>query len=270
MTSPEFTDPQAIARNAADAIRSRLSLTSVDMGLVLGSGWSAGVDRLGTTLGRIPLSELPGFFAPVVAGHGGDLVAVALPSGKTAVVLTGRTHFYEGRGVEPVVHGVRTVAALGATTMILTNGCGGLDPSWGPGTIVAIRDHINLTGATPLRGATFIDMSTAWTPRLLEVTERVAPGTPTGVYAQFRGPQYETPAEVRMARTIGADRVGMSTALEAIAAREAGLDLLGLSLVTNHAAGVTDAPLDHAEVIAAGKQAAPRLASLLADITAAI
>ena len=153
MTSPEFTDPQAIARNAADAIRSRLSLTSVDMGLVLGSGWSAGVDRLGTTLGRIPLSELPGFFAPVVAGHGGDLVAVALPSGKTAVVLTGRTHFYEGRGVEPVVHGVRTVAALGATTMILTNGCGGLDPSWGPGTIVAIRDHINLTGATPLRGA---------------------------------------------------------------------------------------------------------------------
>ena len=246
MTSPEFTDPQAIARNAADAIRSRLSLTSVDMGLVLGSGWSAGVDRLGTTLGRIPLSELPGFFAPVVAGHGGDLVAVALPSGKTAVVLTGRTHFYEGRGVEPVVHGVRTVAALGATTMILTNGCGGLDPSWGPGTIVAIRDHINLTGATPLRGATFIDMSTAWTPRLLEVTERVAPGT------------------------IGADLVGMSTALEAIAAREAGLDLLGLSLVTNHAAGVTDAPLDHAEVIAAGKQAAPRLASLLADITAAI
>ena len=179
MTSPEFTDPQAIARNAADAIRSRLSLTSVDMGLVLGSGWSAGVDRLGTTLGRIPLSELPGFFAPVVAGHGGDLVAVALPSGKTAVVLTGRTHFYEGRGVEPVVHGVRTVAALGATTMILTNGCGGLDPSWGPGTIVAIRDHINLTGATPLRGATFIDMSTAWTPHLLEVTERVAPGTPT-------------------------------------------------------------------------------------------
>ena len=201
MTSPEFTDPQAIARNAADAIRSRLSLTSVDMGLVLGSGWSAGVDRLGKTLGRIPLSELPGFFAPVVAGHGGDLVAVALPSGKTAVVLTGRTHFYEGRGVESVVHGVRTVAALGATTMILTNGCGGLDPSWGPGTIVAIRDHINLTGATPLRGATFIDMSTAWTPHLLEVTERVAPGTPTGVYAQFRGPQYETPAEVRMART---------------------------------------------------------------------
>ena len=113
-------------------------------------------------------------------------------------------------------------------------------------------------------------MSTTWTPRLLEVTERVAPGTPTGVYAQFRGPQYETPAEVRMARTIGADLVGMSTALEAIAAREAGLDLLGLSLVTNHAAGVTDAPLDHAEVIAAGKQAAPRLASLLADITAAI
>lgn len=270
MTSPEFTDPQAIARNAADAIRSRLSLTSVDMGLVLGSGWSAGVDRLGKTLGRIPLSELPGFFAPVVAGHGGDLVAVALPSGKTAVVLTGRTHFYEGRGVESVVHGVRTVAALGATTMILTNGCGGLDPSWGPGTIVAIRDHINLTGATPLRGATFIDMSTAWTPHLLEVTERVAPGTPTSVYAQFRGPQYETPAEVRMARTIGADLVGMSTALEAIAAREAGLDLLGLSLVTNHAAGVTDAPLDHAEVIAAGKQAAPRLASLLADITAAI
>lgn len=270
MTTTDFSDPGATAQQAADAIRSRLGLATVDMGLVLGSGWSAGVDRLGETLGTIPLDELPGFSRPVVAGHGGDLVAMRVASGRTAVVLTGRTHLYEGRGVEPVVHGVRTVAALGASTMILTNGCGGLKPEWAPGTVVAIRDHINLTGTTPLRGATFIDMTTTWTPSLLDVVEQVAPGTPTGVYAQFRGPQYETPAEVRMARVIGADLVGMSTALEAIAAREAGMDLLGLSLVTNSAAGVAGEPLNHAEVIAAGKEAAPRLASLLSDLTAAL
>ena len=189
-----------------------------------------------------------------------------MSTGRIAAVLTGRTHLYEGRGVEPVVHGVRTVAALGAGTMVLTNGCGGLNPSWEPGTVVAIRDHINLTGTTPLRGATFIDMTTTWTPELVQKVQQIDTSIPTGVYAQFHGPNYETPAEVRMAGIIGADLVGMSTALEAIAAREAGLDLLGLSLVTNLAAGVSPEPLDHAEVVAAGRAAAPRLATLLSRI----
>lgn len=266
MTDVDFTDPTAAAQLAARTIRDRLGIETADLGLVLGSGWSAGADRLGELLGELPLPEIPGFSAPVVAGHGGSLKAVRTAAGRTALVLTGRTHYYEGRGVEPVVHGVRTVAAMGASTMILTNGCGGLHPQWEPGTVVAIRDHVNLSGATPLRGATFLDMTTTWTPALLELVSRIDPEIPTGVYAQFRGPNYETPAEVRMAGIIGADLVGMSTTLEAIAAREAGMDLLGLSLVTNLAAGVAPEPLDHAEVIAAGKAAAPRLADLLARI----
>lgn len=264
MTSDvDFTDPDGVAEKAARAIRGRLGISGADIGLVLGSGWSAGADQLGDPIGEIPLHQLPGFSAPVVAGHGGALKAVRTATGRTAIVLTGRTHLYEGRGVETVVHGVRTLALLGAGTMVLTNGCGGLRRDWAPGTVVAIRDHINLTGATPLRGATFIDMSTTWTPRLLDLVRSTDPAIPTGVYAQFRGPQYETPAEVRMAGVVGADLVGMSTALEAIAAREAGMDLLGLSLVTNLAAGISSEPLDHREVIAAGRAAAPRLADLL-------
>ncbi|WP_306516785.1 purine-nucleoside phosphorylase [Cutibacterium granulosum] len=262
----DFSDPTATAELAARTIRERLGIDRADIGLVLGSGWSAGADHLGEIIGSLPLAEIPGFSAPVVTGHGGDLLAIRVSTGRIAVVLTGRTHLYEGRGVEPVVHGVRTVAALGAGTMVLTNGCGGLNPSWEPGTVVAIRDHINLTGATPLRGATFIDMTTTWTPELVQKVQQIDTSIPTGIYAQFHGPNYETPAEVRMAGIIGADLVGMSTALEAIAAREAGLDLLGLSLVTNLAAGVSPEPLDHAEVVAAGRAAAPRLATLLSRI----
>ncbi len=269
MTSGVDTDtPDSLAAQAAEAIRASLGIEGADIGLVLGSGWSAGADHLGEEIGRMPLASIPGFCAPVVAGHGGDLIAVRTGSGRIAAVLTGRTHFYEGRGVEPVVHGVRTVAALGATTLVLTNGCGGIRRDWAPGTVVAISDHINLTGATPLRGATFIDMTSVWTPCLIELVQGLDPDIPTGVYAQFHGPQYETPAEVRMAGVMGDDLVGMSTALEAIAAREAGLDLLGLSLVTNLAAGVSPQPLDHQEVVAAGRAAAPRLADLLARLVA--
>lgn len=149
---------------------------------------------------------------------------------------------------------------------MLTNGCGGLNPSWPPGTVVALKDHINLTGDTPLRGATFIDMSEAYSRRLREVARRVDASLPEGVYVQFRGPQYETPAEVRMAGILGGNLVGMSTALETIAAREAGLEVLGLSLVTNAAAGLSETNLDHTEVLQAGRDAGPRLASLLAGI----
>ncbi|SDY58789.1 purine-nucleoside phosphorylase [Tessaracoccus flavus] len=183
-----------------------------------------------------------------------------------AAIFTGRTHYYEGRGVEPVVHGVRTAAKWGAETLVLTNGCGGLNPAWAPGTVVLIGDHINLTSDTPLRGATFIDMSEAYSKRLRELAHTVDPDLPEGVYVQFRGPQYETPAEVRMAGILGGDLVGMSTTLETIAAREAGLEVLGLSLVTNAAAGLSEENLNHAEVLQAGKDAGPRLAGLLAGI----
>ncbi|GAA3866847.1 purine-nucleoside phosphorylase [Tessaracoccus defluvii] len=259
-------DPFALAASAADFLRSHFGTDGVDIALVLGSGWSSGADQLGEPLGEIELGAVPGFSKPVVSGHGGALKLVRTTGGRVAAIFTGRTHFYEGRGADAVVHGVRTAAAWGASTLVLTNGCGGLNPAWAPGTVVLINDHINLTGATPLHGATFIDLSEAYSSRLRDVARAVDPALPEGVYVQFRGPQYETPAEVRMAGILGGDLVGMSTTLETIAAREAGLEVLGLSLVTNAAAGMGDSNLDHAEVLQAGRDAGPRLAALLAGI----
>ena len=259
-------DPTKKAHEAVEFLSSRFGLDRIDLALVLGSGWSAAADQLGEGLGEITLGAVPGFSAPVVRGHGGVLKLVRTAGGRSAAVLTGRTHYYEGRGVTPVVHGVRTIAAWGATTLVLTNGSGGLNPTWAPGPVALLRDHINLTGATPLKGAAFIDMTEAYSGRLRDLARTVDPTLPEGVYVQFRGPQYEPPAEVRMAALLGGDMVGMSTALETIAAREAGLDVLGLSLVTNAAAGLAEAGLDHAEVLQAGRDAGPRLASLLAGI----
>ena len=182
---------------------------------------------------------------------------------RRALVFGTRTHFYEGRGVRAVVHGVRTAAAAGCRVIVLTNGCGGLDTAWTPGTAVLIGDHINLTGASPLEGATFVDLTDLYSARLRAICHELEPGMPEGVYVQFRGPQYETPAEVRMAGIMGGSLVGMSTTLEAIAAREAGLEVLGISLVTNLAAGISATPLDHAEVIAAGREAAARVGAML-------
>lgn len=150
--------------------------------------------------------------------------------------------------------------------MVLTNGCGGLNPEWAPGTVVLIKDHINLTGDTPLEGANFVDLSEAYSKRLRDLAKDAAGDLPEGVYVQFRGPQYETPAEVRMAGILGGDLVGMSTTLETIAAREAGMEVLGLSLVTNAAAGLSETNLDHTEVLQTGKDAGPRLAALLSRI----
>lgn len=259
-------DPKELARAAARYVAHTLSVPHIDLALVLGSGWSSGADDLGERLGELELGDVPGFSKPVVSGHGGRLLAVRTASDKVAAVFTGRTHYYEGRGAAPVAHGVRTAAAWGASTVVLTNGCGGLNPGWVPGTPVLIRDHINLTGDTPLEGATFIDLSEAYSRRLRDLAHTVDPDLPEGVYVQFRGPQYETPAEVTMAGILGGDLVGMSTTLETIAAREAGLEVLGISLVTNAAAGMSDENLNHAEVLEAGKQAGPRLAALLAGI----
>lgn len=260
------TQPTQLADEAARFLRDTLHIDAIDIALVLGSGWSSGTEQLGDPLAEIELQRVPGFSKPVVSGHGGRLLVVRTGSGRTAAVFTGRTHFYEGRGTDPVVHGVRTAAAWGAGTLVLTNGCGGLNPEWPPGTVVLLADHINLTGASPLTGATFIDMSEAYSGRLRDVARTVDPDLPEGVYVQFSGPQYETPAEVRMAGILGGDLVGMSTALETIAAREAGLEVLGLSLVTNAAAGLSASQLDHSEVLEAGAAAGPRLAGLLAAI----
>jgi purine-nucleoside phosphorylase len=263
-------DPYAVARRAGTSIRERFGIAGLDSAFVLGSGWKAAADDLGELIGTCDLAELPGFAAPTVLGHGGSLHVVRTDADSVVAVLTGRTHFYETRDVAQVVHGVRAVAAAGARILVLTNGCGSLNTEWGPGTVVIIADHINLTGASPLRGATFIDLSEAYSGRLRSVAREVDATLPEGVYVQFGGPQFETPAEVRMAGVLGGDLVGMSTALETIAAREAGLEVLGISLVTNLAAGISAEPLNHQEVLQAGQEAAPRLRKLLAGIAVAL
>jgi purine-nucleoside phosphorylase len=261
----ESSSPFGIAQQAADALREATGADGHAAAVVLGSGWSAAAEAIGDTLAEIPLSELPGFAAPTVAGHGGSVRSVQAGNHRVLVFL-GRTHLYEGHGVEAVVHGVRTAAAAGARAIILTNGAGAVDPALTVGSPVLIADHVNLTAQSPLRGATFIDLTDLYSARLRHVARAIDPSLAEGVYAQLTGPHYETPAEIRHLRTIGADLVGMSTALEAIAARAAGMEVLGISLVTNAAAGVTDQPLDHGEVLAAGAASAPHLGRLLAEV----
>lgn len=264
-------DPFETARSAAATLSELTGVPQFDVALVLGSGWGGAADLIGETVAEVPAQEVPGFSAPAVAGHGGMLRAVRLRDGaRHALVLGARTHLYEGRGVRAVVHGVRTAAAAGARTLVLTNGCGGLDPSWGPGTPVLISDHLNLTATSPLEGATFVDLTDLYSSRLRAIAREVDPALPEGVYAQFPGPHYETPAEVAMAGRMGAHLVGMSTALEAIAARHAGMEVLGISLVTNLAAGVGTEALAHEEVLEAGKAAGPRISRLLAEIVGRI
>ncbi|MFM7599554.1 MAG: purine-nucleoside phosphorylase [Actinomycetota bacterium] len=257
-------DPQAAAREAAAAIAERTGVPAHDVAVILGSGWVPAADRLGTTVAQFPATDIPGFAPPSAVGHSGRIRSVDA-HGRPVLVFLGRTHLYEGRGVDAVVHAVRTAAAAGCRTIVLTNGCGGLDPSWSPGTPVLIRDHLNLFGVTPLRGATFIDMTDLYSARLREIAREIDPSLDEGVYAQFLGPQYETPAEIHMVRAMGGTLVGMSTVQEAIAAREAGMEILGVSLVTNLAAGMTGKPLSHQEVLAAGNAAAERMGELLSE-----
>lgn len=263
-------DPAAVPSQVAQAAAARISeLTGIqrhDIALTLGSGWAKAAELLGETVAEFPATELPGFSAPALAGHSGSIRSITLESGAHALVIGARTHLYEGHGVRRVAHSVRTAAAAGARILVLTNGAGGINPAWRPGQPVLIQDHINLTGQTPLEGATFIDMTDLYSARLRDIARSVDPTLDEGVYVQFHGPQYETPAEVSMARAIGGSIVGMSTALEAIAAREAGMEVLGLSLITNAAAGVTGAPLSHKEVIQAGIEAEPVISALLAHI----
>ena len=260
-----------MARAAAAVIAERTGVERHDVALVLGSGWGEAGDLIGETLASIDNEDVPGFAKSAVVGHSGTMRSVAIgDTGRRALVYGTRTHFYEGRGVRAVVHAIRTAAAAGCSTVVLTNGCGGLRREWAPGTPVLISDHINLTATSPLEGATFVDLTDLYSERLRGVAREVDPSLDEGVYVQFRGPHYETPAEVRMAGTLGGDLVGMSTTLEAIAAREAGLEVLGISLVTNHAAGVSDVPLSHDEVVEAGREAAARCGRLLADIVGRI
>lgn len=272
MTHPldQPADPREIARQAADDIRRITGVESHDIALTLGSGWAKAADLIGETTHTIPATDVTGFSKPALEGHVGTLRSILLDDGRRALVIGARTHYYEGHGVRRVVHSVRTAAAASASVMVLTNGAGGIKPHWTPGQPVLISDHINLTADSPLEGATFVDLTDLYAPRLRDIARSVDASLDEGVYVQFRGPHYETPAEVQMAKAIGGDICGMSTALEAIAAREAGMEVLGLSLITNLAAGIQTTPLSHEEVIEAGREAEGRLGRLLADVVAAI
>jgi purine-nucleoside phosphorylase len=257
--------PQQLAEQGAVRLRELTGVQTHDVALVLGSGWLPAVDALGDATAEIATTDLPGFSAAAVAGHSGKIRSVHAGD-RNLLVFLSRTHYYEGKGVDAVVHGVRTAAAAGCRAIVLTNGCGGLKEAWTPGTPVLISDHINLTGRSPIHGAHFVDLTDLYSSRLRAMCRDVDPSLDEGVYVQFPGPHYETPAEIGMVRAIGGHLVGMSTTLEAIAAREAGLEVLGISLVTNLAAGISGEPLNHEEVLEAGRAAASRMGELLGRI----
>lgn len=263
-------DPFEVARAAAEDIARITGVERHDIALTLGSGWGKAAELLGETTATFPATQVTGFSAPALSGHVGTLRSIVTPKGRRVLVIGARTHYYEGYGVRRVVHSVRTAAAAGARTMVLTNGAGGIKHTWTPGRPVLISDHINLTGDTPLEGATFIDLTDLYSLRLRDLARSIDPSLDEGVYCQFRGPQYETPAEVQMAKSFGGHIVGMSTALEAIAARQAGMEILGFSLITNMAAGIQKTPLSHQEVLDAGREAEPVISSLLARVIGAL
>jgi purine-nucleoside phosphorylase len=244
-----------------------------DVAVVLGSGWAPAADALGAPAAEFSLAELGGFPEPTVPGHVAAARSMLIGSLRVLVYL-GRTHLYEGHPVDAVVHGVRTAVAAGCKVIVLTNASGGIHEGLGVGTPVLISDHLNLTGRSPLAGpepppgygSRFVDLTHVYSPRLREVARQADPSLAEGVYAALPGPHYETPAEIRMLRAAGADMVGMSTALEAIAARHLGASVLGISLITNPAAGLSASGLNHAEVIAAGRAAAARVGALLGQI----
>jgi len=286
--APLFERVQAAAR----AVSEQLELETPTAAVVLGSGLGGVADRL-TDARRVAYASLPCFPETTVAGHPGRLVAGKLstttssgpsskPGDKTVLLLCGRVHGYEGYPASEVGFGVRVVAALGVRTLIVTNASGGVDPAFSPGEIVAISDHINLTSESPLTGTNderlgprFVDMTDAYDPKLRALAMAVAPaaiGRPLreAIYAGMAGPAYETPAEVRLLRTLGAGLVGMSTVHEVIAARHAGLSVLGLSLVANPAAGVSPGPLRHEDVTRAAAAGADALGSLIAAVVAGL
>jgi purine-nucleoside phosphorylase len=260
------------------AVRLRTDLVP-QVGIVLGSGLGPLADALEDAI-AIPFADLPGWPPPTAPGHAGRLLLGTI-DGVPVVCLQGRLHLYEGHTERLVVEPVLLMGRLGARVIVLTNAAGGVNESYAPGTLMIIADHLNLTGRNPLLGANdetlgprFPDMVDAWSPRLRGVLRAAAMeegiDVVEGIYAALTGPTYETPAEVRMLRTLGADAVGMSTVLEAIAARWAGLEVCGISLVTNAGAGVTGEPLTHEEVLAAADLAGPKFSRLVLRLVSRI
>lgn len=263
-------DPYERAAHAAQALAVRTGVERHDVAVVLGSGWRTAAEQLGEATCAFAAAELPGFHDPTVEGHGGELRSVAV-EGRRVLVALGRVHAYEGHDLADVVHGVRTAVLAGCTTVVLTNAAGGLAAGMSIGQPVLVADHLNLTGRSPLAGPTpdagigprFPDMTDLYSRRLRTMAQELEPTLVEGVYAGMNGPQYETPAEIRMLQVLGADLVGMSTVHEAVAAHHMGAEVLALSLVTNLAAGLGDS-LDHDDVLAVAATSADAMGSLLA------
>jgi purine-nucleoside phosphorylase len=261
-TSAQRRVAPAVAQEAAARLAHRTGVASHDIAIVLGSGWRPTADVIGTAEAEIPLSDLPGFAPPAVEGHGGTVRSLAVADRRVLMFL-GRTHYYEWRDIESVVHNVHVAHAAGCRALILTNSCGGIRAGLIPPQPVLISDYVNPSGLTPLSGGDFVDMTDAFSPRLRALAKGIDPTLEEGVYGLHRGPQYESPAEIRMLRTLGADLAGMSTVPECIQARAYGMEVLGISLVTNVAAGLAGATLDHQEVIRQGAEAATRVGELI-------
>jgi len=263
------------ARRAAEAVRTRLGAHAA--ALVLGSGWAEVAAALGEVRATLPMTELPGVPPPAVPGHTGLVHSVDV-GGTPLLVLAGRSHLYEGHAPATVVHGVRAAVLAGCRAVLLTNAAGSLTPEAPPGSPVLIRDHLNLTGQNPMAGAgpppdlpaRFVDLTDLYSPRLRAAARTAAPGVAEGVYAGLLGGSYETPCEIGMLRVLGADLVGMSTVLEAVAARHLGAEVFGVSLVTNMAAGLSAAALDHEDVLRTGRAAVGGLVGLLRAVVAAV
>jgi purine-nucleoside phosphorylase len=266
-------DPYAVARAAADDLRSR-GFGDHDVLLVLGSGWADAAEAFGSPAQTVPIGHVPGFLVPVAEGHGQEIRSYDV-AGVRVLVCTGRTHLYEGHGVEPVVHATRAAAALGCRVAVYTNANGAYRGDWKPGDCMVVRDHLNLTGRSPLQGARFVDLTDAYSPRLRAIAHRVHHGFVEGVYAMLPGPHYETRAEGVMLASFGADAIGMSTVLEVIAARELAMEVLALSMVTvtatpdgGYVAGddTGDVGIDPSAVVAVAGQSATALGSTVRQI----
>lgn len=259
---------------AVDYIKTRVQDFKPEIGIILGSGLGELADEYCTI--AIPYSEIPGFEASTVSGHKGQLVFAEI-NGKRVVMMQGRFHFYEGHSIQKVVFPVKVMKKLGVETLIVTNAAGGVNPEFKPSDLMIITDHINYMGVNPLIGKNddtmgdrFPDMSEVYTTKYIELAKDIAVelgiDLQQGVYMALTGPSYETPAEVRMARVIGADAVGMSTVPEAVVASWAGMKVIGLSCICNSAAGVSTVGLSHADVIDAANKAKTKFKALVKEV----
>jgi purine-nucleoside phosphorylase len=266
-----------LADRAAGALAAVTGVPRHDVAVVLGTGLADAADALGPASSRHQLEALPGLPMSFVSHQNSEFRSVDL-DGRRVLVFLGRLHLYEGYPPSQVVHAVRTAASAGCSTVILTNASGSLRPDVGTGSVALIADHLNLTGRSPLAAhptapglpSPFVDLVDTWSPRLRDLAHSVDPTLSECVYAQVGGPHFETPAEIRMLRTLGADLVGMSSVMEAIAARQAGAEVLGLSLVTNLAAGMEDEEISPSDIIGVGERRADDVGRLVRDVVLAL